>query len=136
MIDLNQIQQIEDKNYKWSYNSNIVCPYCGYENEPDSENDNNNFDETHETECGNCEKHFMFIPICTIDYSSEPIENYYISEVKNLNNNINRYSEESKKEKDEKYTWYYDTLLKQYKQKLDDLNKKFQKYFEENSECE
>jgi transcription elongation factor Elf1 len=135
MIDINNIKPIEDEGYKWDYNSNIICPYCGHENEPDSECDNENFEEAHETYCYECGKHFMVTPRIEIDYSSEPIENYYISEVKRLNKQIKWY--EDKVNNEETYSNdddYYNMILKHYKSELEKLNRTFEKYFEDNEE--
>ena len=134
MIDINNIKPIEDEDYKWDYNYKIVCPYCGYENEPDSECDNENFDEAHETQCGNCDKHFMVTPRIEIDYSSEPIENYYISEVKRLNKKIKWYENKVNSDKVNDDDSYYNIMLKHYKDELAKLNKTFKEYFEDNEE--
>jgi hypothetical protein len=39
MQDLSDIKEIEDDGYKWEYNSEMVCPYCGHNNITDFEYD-------------------------------------------------------------------------------------------------
>lgn len=134
MIDLDNIKEIEYEGYEWDYNSNIICPYCGYENEPDSEYDDRDFEEAHETECGSCEKHFMVIPTVEIQYSSEPIENYYISKVKSIKRNIETYEKYLSENTEENRNESYEMIIEHFKKELDTFQNTFKKYFEDNQD--
>lgn len=50
--------------------SDIECPYCGHEQEV-CHDDGENYDEsvTHQMECCNCEKEFVFTTCISFDYS-------------------------------------------------------------------
>jgi hypothetical protein len=136
MINLNNIQELEEnEDINCDYNSNIVCPYCGHENEPDGEYDDRDFDEAHETECGECEKHFMVTPAITIDYTSEPIENYYIRQRKHFEKDVAYY--QRKVEENKTNENMYECFLIQFnyvQEELEKLNRTFQRYFDDNAE--
>jgi len=136
MVDLTSIKELEEnEDIDCDYTSDLVCPYCGYKNEPDSECDTEIFEESYETECVECEKHFMVVATCTINYSSEPIENYYLREIESITKNIQQYKHIIESEDLEDNTLQYFKSLISYKTiELNQFNKDFQQYFDDNSE--
>jgi len=86
MIDVKEVKYDE---LDCSMNTDAICPYCGYKNEIVLENESEGDEE--ETECGSCEKTFMYTLRITVDFDTQPIENYYLKEHKRLVNRIERY---------------------------------------------
>lgn len=56
----------EDKNYE----SNLKCPYCGYEDNDSCELS----DDDEEHECSSCGATMSFERVVTVDYSSSPVK--------------------------------------------------------------
>ncbi len=52
------------------YTDNVVCPYCGYEDEDSWELD----DDSGETECGSCDKKFEYSRNRSVDYCTSKIQ--------------------------------------------------------------
>jgi DNA-directed RNA polymerase subunit RPC12/RpoP len=53
-----------------SYENNIVCPYCGYENRDSWEC----ADSDDEYECGRCQGIFSYERVVTVEYNSFPVK--------------------------------------------------------------
>lgn len=57
-----------DKEIDHEYTSEIVCPYCGYEMSDSWEYNNT---ESGVTECGKCDKKFLYSVNHSVDYSTK-----------------------------------------------------------------
>lgn len=101
MID---VKEVEYNEVDCSCNSEAVCPYCGHGNEIILENESEG--EAEEIECGNCEKTFMYTLRISVDYDTQPVENYYLKERQRLQNRIERYEID-----DEPFTWQKELVL-------------------------
>lgn len=112
MID---VKEVDYHELDCSYNNEAVCPYCGHDNEIILENEYDG--DENETECANCEKIFMYRVRVSVEFDSQPAENYYLKERQRLQDRIDRYEID-----DEPYTWQKELVL-QLKQDLVQLDK-------------
>ncbi len=59
-------EEAEEQEFKY----NIICPYCGYENQDSWECS----DDEDEEICGNCGSTFSYERIVTVEYTSYPVK--------------------------------------------------------------
>lgn len=108
------VKEVEFDEWDCTGEDDAVCPYCGHNNEIilDGEREG----EQVETECGSCEKTFMYGFFTSVTYDTQPVENYYLEERERILNRIDRYEIDN-----EPYTWQKE-LVKQSNQDLVQLD--------------
>ena len=119
MID---VKEVEFDELDCSYNNEAVCPYCSHDNVIilDGEDDG----DENETECANCEKIFMYRVRVSVEFDSQPVENYYLKERQRLQSRIERYEID-----DEPYKWQKEMALRS-KRELAQLDKWMERLIE------
>lgn len=69
-LDIQDVFVKNEEPEEQQFTSNIVCPYCGYENQDSWECS----DDEDEEICGNCGSTFSYERIVTVEYTSYPVK--------------------------------------------------------------
>ena len=122
-----EVKEVEYEEWECQGNDDAVCPYCGDKNDivleaGDSEGYENRI------ECGECEKTFSYSFSVSVTFDTEPYENYYIRERKNLARRIDSLERDS-----QEYSWQKAQLL-HLRRKQDALDREIQEVLQEGKE--
>lgn len=96
-----------------------VCPYCGCENYIEPE-DYLSQDEEDIIECYACEKNFVYRIDYKVTFTSEPLENYYLTSKEQKLRLINHIKDRIKNGNDDNE--YLNYQLEHHKKQLEDLD--------------
>jgi hypothetical protein len=131
-MNLKAIQPIKYDDIHCGYNSDAKCPYCGHDNYVEAEDYGN--EESQIDQCSNCYKWFLRSTNFSVDFSTEPLENYIVRELASKERQVERYEVWAEENKDTEHEQYYKTVLAIYKKQLESFIKEYSDYFECNEE--
>lgn len=130
-----EIKEIEYDEYDCNSNGEAVCPYCGYKCELIGE-DYGDQDEELEMECFDCGKTFIYTTDYSVTFSTEPYENWILSEMKNCKRCIQNYKDDMDKAPEDRNEGlnkeYYKWIIEKYEKDFEELVKKAKRVLELN----
>ena len=100
---------VYDEN-KCNHNYEAVCPYCGCDNQIESEDYKGQDEETIE-ECENCGKKFIHTIDYCITFTSEPYENWLIRQIESSKDEIKDYKRQADNTQDAWEKGYYQSVV-------------------------
>lgn len=69
-----QIEAFQKNPVDTEYTSNVICPYCGEEHEPDGEDSSFYTEDLHQFDCYNCSNSFNLETSISISYTTSKME--------------------------------------------------------------
>ena len=130
-----EIKEIEYDEYDCYNNDEAVCPYCGYKCELIGE-DYGGQDEELEMECFDCGKTFIYTTDYSVTFSTEPYENWVLSEMKSRKRHIQNYKDDMNEAPEDRSEGlnkeYYRWIIEKYERDFEELVKKAKRVLELN----
>lgn len=122
-MDINNFDLVEYNEAECWSNEYALCPYCGYHNRIDGDSYGDQ-DEALEDTCARCERTFVRYTDYAITFSTEPIENYLVKDIRIMQRRVRRTKEQVAEECSAVDKFYYSQQLEYFEAQLHSLLEK------------